>query len=586
MYLQISQIADCSSLMGNHLIAELLPAFSSSASLTSLFSFSCVRDRLQLGGKLPRCKKGHEVRVQDWHQTFELSRRNHYTPLAISPQAPALPPRLRSSEQWDLPFFLSTCHLSPHQSIMTASAHISKETHLFPEFIKEQQQSSVQHKLNDLLSHLNAVVSIGTSNDEEEVMVAHPTNDTYSMGNEQCWENRNDHESIVAGENRGGAALERDDTDDHHHVVRLENGSSYPVHDGNNLPIDTTAAGEKKSAEIPAKDGDADASAARVKFGTHMIRDSVITGDDNAAAASDDNIGTEPATDCRNQVPTDFKSRDNAQLLSYTNNDLDSNRLLDKEESFKHLLGLVPDDNESILGTSSLTNSETTTLNEELSLKSILKKTNDTPHNIPLPGSNTHSLLFKFQKHAKLSIPTRHFKSTPRFCRRKQQRSTTVTFSNINLRTYEIILGDHPNCKFGAPLSIGWTYDQCHEISVDNYEKAREGQRRTMKSLYLNSACRKKLLRRAGVTVQEMRDAIQDVRTIQTSRAESGEDHSYLDDLNITIPSFTTGGTTQLNNGGGGKGIWNESKTKMPRVMVRLRHGMLSLRNLKRRSNF
>ncbi|KAL3915308.1 MAG: hypothetical protein SGILL_005717 [Bacillariaceae sp.] len=51
------------------------------------------------------------------------------------------------------------------------------------------------------------------------------------------------------------------------------------------------------------------------------------------------------------------------------------------------------------------------------------------------------------------------------------ERSSSVSFGSIQLREYERIPGDHPECCIGVPISIGWAFVQQSEISVKRYEK-------------------------------------------------------------------------------------------------------------------
>jgi len=48
-----------------------------------------------------------------------------------------------------------------------------------------------------------------------------------------------------------------------------------------------------------------------------------------------------------------------------------------------------------------------------------------------------------------------------------------VAFGDISTRAYDMVLGDHPCCAMGCPLSLGWEYAQCPSVSVDEYEAAR-----------------------------------------------------------------------------------------------------------------
>lgn len=93
-----------------------------------------------------------------------------------------------------------------------------------------------------------------------------------------------------------------------------------------------------------------------------------------------------------------------------------------------------------------------------------------------------------------------------------------VQFGNLEMRNYEIILGDHPDCSSGPPVSIGWEYSSAETISVDRYE-ALKPRRRSMDQLELNYFVRKRVLRRhAGVSDEEMRQSIDGVHRIQKQR--------------------------------------------------------------------
>lgn len=61
--------------------------------------------------------------------------------------------------------------------------------------------------------------------------------------------------------------------------------------------------------------------------------------------------------------------------------------------------------------------------------------------------------------------------SSSNLVKTKTKKSTNkkhVSFSNVQVRTYEVILGDNPDCSF--PLSLGWRYDAGDAVDVDTYE--------------------------------------------------------------------------------------------------------------------
>jgi|UPI000581A1C5 hypothetical protein len=52
---------------------------------------------------------------------------------------------------------------------------------------------------------------------------------------------------------------------------------------------------------------------------------------------------------------------------------------------------------------------------------------------------------------------------------RKARNPNHVQFTNVNVRTYELILGDNPFVEY--PLSLGWKYTTSEAIPVDAFDK-------------------------------------------------------------------------------------------------------------------
>jgi len=54
----------------------------------------------------------------------------------------------------------------------------------------------------------------------------------------------------------------------------------------------------------------------------------------------------------------------------------------------------------------------------------------------------------------------------------KSRHKRCVTFTNIQIREYNTILGDHPCCQSGPPLALGWEFNTQDEvvIDIDDYE--------------------------------------------------------------------------------------------------------------------
>lgn len=85
---------------------------------------------------------------------------------------------------------------------------------------------------------------------------------------------------------------------------------------------------------------------------------------------------------------------------------------------------------------------------------------------------------------------------------RKTGSSSSVTFSTIEIRSFPMILGDNPACDpKGPPLSIDWDPINTRTLSVDRYEKWKEGlgcQHRRPDELKIGGFFRLRILRTTG----------------------------------------------------------------------------------------
>ena len=68
----------------------------------------------------------------------------------------------------------------------------------------------------------------------------------------------------------------------------------------------------------------------------------------------------------------------------------------------------------------------------------------------------------------------------------------SVTFSFVQVREYNRVVGDHPDVRIGPPISLGWEYNIQLDQSVDDYEASRPDRRK--RYLRLSSISRKNLL--------------------------------------------------------------------------------------------
>lgn len=117
----------------------------------------------------------------------------------------------------------------------------------------------------------------------------------------------------------------------------------------------------------------------------------------------------------------------------------------------------------------------------------------------------------------------------------ESKKTTRVSFSSIQVREYERIVGDHPDTKVGPPVSIGWKFVENHEVDIDQYEADRtlKGTRR------MSSITRKNLLHNVfGIPEEEIRNAEKEVQKILKSRERTSKQGKVSEKIEATTQSF------------------------------------------------
>ena len=95
-----------------------------------------------------------------------------------------------------------------------------------------------------------------------------------------------------------------------------------------------------------------------------------------------------------------------------------------------------------------------------------------------------------------------------------------VEFGVINVREYNVELGNHPDCRDGPPLALGWRYRDLKRIDLETYEACRPP-RRNPSELVMSFYERKCILRSSGVKDMEIYAAIEEVEKSNRDRLQT-----------------------------------------------------------------
>ena len=80
---------------------------------------------------------------------------------------------------------------------------------------------------------------------------------------------------------------------------------------------------------------------------------------------------------------------------------------------------------------------------------------------------------------------------------KERRRSSTISFNEVEVRSYPITAGDHPCVSSGPPLTLQWDAVDQRKIDLDDYESTRP-QYRSREQMYMPAKVRVEALRSEG----------------------------------------------------------------------------------------
>eukprot|EP00567_Pseudictyota_dubia_P017934 CAMPEP_0197464748 /NCGR_PEP_ID=MMETSP1175-20131217/64183_1 /TAXON_ID=1003142 /ORGANISM="Triceratium dubium, Strain CCMP147" /LENGTH=905 /DNA_ID=CAMNT_0043000739 /DNA_START=212 /DNA_END=2929 /DNA_ORIENTATION=- len=113
-----------------------------------------------------------------------------------------------------------------------------------------------------------------------------------------------------------------------------------------------------------------------------------------------------------------------------------------------------------------------------------------------------------------------------------------VSFSHISVRKYPIILGDHPVCSNGPPVTMGWRFRAETPVDVDEYESTRPERRKPWDLIMPPEKRRTILIEEAGHTEWEIREATRGAKEVKKQRHKSARGICIQEAIEATERTF------------------------------------------------
>lgn len=252
-----------------------------------------------------------------------------------------------------------------------------------------------------------------------------------------------------------------------------------------------------------------------------------------------------PDTYCNDTKPKSHNVSTSKYTTDLPKKDLDSSR--HTQRRYSHLLD---DEEKSYIKSSSSqppsesrTASRSSTMKKSFSMMNFNKNNHIDEPTLSSAGENiedessllkksTSMLNFNVDNHVELPQVYKHcgkkkpkksiLKNSVSKSESKEMKRVT-SFSHLEIREYNLALGDNPGGKDGPPISLDWNYcpKSTIRVDIDRYEESRPP-RRTRHEMYMPGSLRMwTLMKEMGYTLREIQDASNLAASVRKKREKS-----------------------------------------------------------------
>mmetsp|Transcript_26340 Transcript_26340/g.37103 ORF Transcript_26340/g.37103 Transcript_26340/m.37103 type:complete len:289 (+) Transcript_26340:172-1038(+) len=111
-----------------------------------------------------------------------------------------------------------------------------------------------------------------------------------------------------------------------------------------------------------------------------------------------------------------------------------------------------------------------------------------------------------------------HSESTRRDAKIRRS-SSSVSFKDVQIRDYDLTIGDNPSVSYGPPISLDWEYEERSPLCINEYESSRQP-RRSLRQMGLNYYERINILSHTyGYSEEDLKLAKKETKKVKKQRS-------------------------------------------------------------------